>query len=165
GSRGASRRPLGCPLYMLSYKTKQRKTACQCDNYAFRIQTADHRHRRLLRERRERPGDRAAAKQHDEFAAFHCPMPPVLQIERIPTLSYGRRLLRCGILFQDMSLVGQSVIRRCRLNVRIASESGLAANKNGWPRSAISRQSALQCDAGCQSRATDPGRSMETLAQ
>jgi hypothetical protein len=33
-------------------------------------------------------------------------MPPVLQTERIANLSYGRRLLRCGILFQAMSLVG-----------------------------------------------------------
>jgi hypothetical protein len=34
-------------------------------------------------------------------------MPPVLQIERIANLSYGRRLLPCGILFQAMSLVGR----------------------------------------------------------
>src|SRR5262249_10445622 len=67
---------------------------------------------RLARRRgasRERPRCGCAAKQRDEFAAFHYPMPPVLQIERIANLSYGRRLLRCGILFQAMSLVGQSL--------------------------------------------------------
>jgi hypothetical protein len=42
----------------------------------------------------------------------------VLQTERIAHLSYGRRLLRCGILFQAMSLVGQ--IRPWR-HVRVES--------------------------------------------
>src|SRR5262245_29066456 len=39
-------------------------------------------------------------------------MPPVLQTERIAHLGYGRRLLRCGILFQAMSLVGQTATWR-----------------------------------------------------
>src|SRR4029077_8419810 len=47
---------------------------------------------RLLRACRERPRRRRAAEQRDELAAFHCPMPPVLQIEAIANLSYGRRL-------------------------------------------------------------------------
>jgi hypothetical protein len=51
----------------------------------------------LLRPRRQRPADRRAAKQRDEIAPFHCPMPPVLPTERIAHLSYGRRLPRCGI--------------------------------------------------------------------
>src|SRR6266404_9261087 len=57
----------------------------------------------LLRARRERPRDRRAAEQRDELAAFHCPMPPVLLTERIAHLSYGRRLLRCGISTAPMS--------------------------------------------------------------
>jgi hypothetical protein len=47
----------------------------------------DHRHRRLLRARRERPRYRRAAEERDEIAAFHCPVPPVLPIERIAQLN------------------------------------------------------------------------------
>jgi hypothetical protein len=39
-----------------------------------------------LRARNERPSNRRAAKKHDEFAAFHCPMPPVLPTDRIAHL-------------------------------------------------------------------------------
>ena len=46
----------------------------------------DHRHRRLLRARGERPGGRAAQKR-DEVAPLHCPMLPVLAIERIAHLA------------------------------------------------------------------------------
>src|SRR5262249_56688142 len=35
------------------------------------IEDSDHRHRRLLRARRERPRDRRAAEQRDELAALH----------------------------------------------------------------------------------------------
>src|SRR5262249_9879783 len=51
----------------------------------------------LLRARREGPRGSRAAEQRDELPPFHCPMPPVLPTERIAHLSYGRRLLRCGI--------------------------------------------------------------------
>src|SRR5262245_47641031 len=44
----------------------------------------NHRHRRLLRARRERPR-RRAAEQRDELAPFQCPGPPVL-----PTGSIAR---------------------------------------------------------------------------
>src|SRR5262249_35636818 len=44
-----------------------------------------HRHRRLLRVRRERPRSRTA-EQRDEPASSHCPMPPVLPTERIAHL-------------------------------------------------------------------------------
>src|SRR5262249_42747732 len=47
---------------------------------------SDHRHRRLLRARRERPRCCRAAEQRDELAASHCPMPPVLPTERIAHL-------------------------------------------------------------------------------
>src|SRR5262245_55048185 len=60
------------------------------------VKKSDHGHRRLLRPRRERPR-RRTAEQRDELAAFHCATPPVLPIERIAHLSYGRRLLRRGI--------------------------------------------------------------------
>jgi hypothetical protein len=66
------------------------------------IEESDHRHRWLLRARRERPRGRDA-EQRDELAAFHCPMPPVLLTERIAHLSYGKRLLRCGISTAPMS--------------------------------------------------------------
>src|SRR5215467_14606727 len=36
-------------------------------------------------------------RQRDELATFHYSVPPVLPTERIAHLSYGRRLLRCGI--------------------------------------------------------------------
>src|SRR5262249_32953416 len=36
-----------------------------------RIEKADHRHRRLLRPRRERPSGCGATKQRDELASFH----------------------------------------------------------------------------------------------
>jgi hypothetical protein len=51
---------------------------------------------------------RRAAEQGDELAAFHCPVSPVLPTERIAHLSYGRRLLRCGISIRSMSVQGQS---------------------------------------------------------
>src|SRR5262245_9552420 len=50
------------------------------------MQKSDHRHRLLLRARRERPRRRCAANEPDEVAPFHCPMPPVLRTERIPHL-------------------------------------------------------------------------------
>jgi hypothetical protein len=54
-------------------------------------------------------------------------MPPVLQIERIANLSYGRRLLPCGILFQAMSLVGQT-----RSFGDVGSMSGLTETGHSW---------------------------------
>ena len=39
----------------------------------------NHRHRRLLRARRERPRDRRTAEQGDERAPFHVWMAPALQ--------------------------------------------------------------------------------------
>jgi hypothetical protein len=38
------------------------------------MQKSDHRHRRLLRARRERPRRRRAAKQRDELASSHVPL-------------------------------------------------------------------------------------------
>src|SRR2546422_735210 len=38
---------------------------------------ANHRHRRLLRPRTERPRRRRAAEQRKEIAPFHCPLPSV----------------------------------------------------------------------------------------
>jgi hypothetical protein len=35
------------------------------------VEEPDHRQRRLLRARRQRPGDRRAAEQRNELAAFH----------------------------------------------------------------------------------------------
>src|SRR5262245_35097393 len=45
-----------------------------------------HRHRRLLRARRERQADGRATEQRYKLAASHCPMPPVLPTERIAHL-------------------------------------------------------------------------------
>src|SRR6516164_4967609 len=64
------------------------------------VKKSDHRHRRLLRARRERPRSRRATEERDEVAPFHCPMPPVLATKRIAHLSHGRGLLRCGISIQ-----------------------------------------------------------------
>src|SRR5262249_43201803 len=43
---------------------------CDCFWWT-RIKKSNHRHRRLLRARREGPSRRCAAENHDEFAAFH----------------------------------------------------------------------------------------------
>src|SRR5262245_17623284 len=51
----------------------------------FTVEVSNHRHRRLLRPRRERPGSRAAEKR-DEFTPYHCLTPPVLPTERIAHL-------------------------------------------------------------------------------
>ena len=51
-----------------------------------RMEKSDHRHRRLLRARRERPGDGCAAEQRDELAPPHYLMPPVLPTEKIAHL-------------------------------------------------------------------------------
>src|SRR5262249_34797107 len=45
-----------------------------------------HRHRRLLRARRERQADGRATEQRYELAASHSPRPPVLPTERIAHL-------------------------------------------------------------------------------
>jgi hypothetical protein len=50
----------------------------------------------------------ALLRKRDELAPFHCPVPPVLQTERIAHLSYGRSLLRCGISIPAMTAVGQT---------------------------------------------------------
>src|SRR5262249_187254 len=82
--------------------TASAETLMECRHKVFRcagrclIEVANHRHRRLLRARRERPC-RRAAEERDELTASHCSMPPVLPSERIAHLRYGRRLLRCGI--------------------------------------------------------------------
>jgi hypothetical protein len=96
---------------------------------------SDGRQRRVLRARRERPR-RRAAQQRDELAAFHCPMPPVLQIERIANLTYGRRLLRCGILFQAMSLVGSqaAVSNRGKNHAYSITSSARASSEGGTVR-------------------------------
>src|SRR5262245_48748813 len=50
---------------------------------------ADHRHRWLLRARRDWPRRCRAAEERDELAPFHCQMPPVLLAERIAHLGFG----------------------------------------------------------------------------
>src|SRR5262249_29792078 len=60
------------------------KTAPKCSIEMHRVglcqaaEISDYRHYRLLRARCNRPRSRRAAKQHDEFASFHCPLAPVL---------------------------------------------------------------------------------------
>jgi hypothetical protein len=43
------------------------------------MKETDHRHRRLLRVRRERPSRRRAAEQRDELAPLHVWMAPAWQ--------------------------------------------------------------------------------------
>src|SRR5262245_21767835 len=50
------------------------------------IEISDHRHRRLLRARRERPRGHRPAEERDEFTPYHCLTPPVLPTERIAHL-------------------------------------------------------------------------------
>src|SRR5262245_48417478 len=38
-----------------------------------------------------------SAEQRDKLAPFHCAIPPVRSTQRIAHVSYGGRLLRCGI--------------------------------------------------------------------
>src|SRR5262249_10052819 len=82
------------------------KYESQTDNdqgYAKKKQTICIRHleppnerqrARLLRACRQRPCCRRAAEQHDELAAFHCPVTRVRSTQRISHRRYGRRLLR-----------------------------------------------------------------------
>src|SRR6516165_8830989 len=51
------------------------------------------------RARRDRPCGSGAAEQHDEVAAFHCPIRPVLRTERIAQL--GTAGDRCTAGFQS----------------------------------------------------------------
>jgi|SRR5215475_1182080 len=71
------------------------------------VEKPNHRHRWLLRARRERPRRSRAAEKRDEVAPFHYPMPPVLPTERIARLRYGTRLLRCGISARLRTGLGQ----------------------------------------------------------
>src|SRR5262249_5931274 len=100
------------------------------------IEETDHRHRRLLRSRSERPRGRCA-EYAEELTPFHRPMPPVLPAERIAHRSYGRSLLRCGDFGPSyVGLGSDSVIRRCRLNVRFGPLCGLKSDISRGPRSA-----------------------------
>src|SRR5262249_8356631 len=59
---------------------ERRKSPCRCT-----VEETDHRHRRLLRARREWPR-RGAAQKRDEVASLHCLMFPVPSTERIAHL-------------------------------------------------------------------------------
>ena len=68
----------------------------------------DHRHRRLLCARRERPRGCRAANQQDEVASLHCLMLPVLPTGRIAHSATAGDLLHCGISKEPSSAVGQN---------------------------------------------------------
>ena len=102
---GLQRSPIGAPERLHAMRHGRLRAGPQDPN---------HRDRRLLRARRQRPRRRRAAEQHDELAAFHCPMPPVLPNERNSTPRYGRGLLRCGISIRPMTAVGHSLQIRPR---------------------------------------------------
>jgi hypothetical protein len=111
----------------------------------------------LLRARRERPPGGSAAEQRDERAPVHSPMPPVLPTERIAHLSFGRRLLRCGISIRPMSAQGQFRPTRSKRDVPVCPlrpESGLHKSRCDPPLRAISscEQSQQSSAASCQSR-------------
>ena len=93
----------------------------------------DRQLRWLLRARPERPHCRRPAEQRDELAAFHCPMPPVLPAERVAHLSYGRRLLRCGISIQPMSQLGPNCEELGHRSARLARQK--SANSDNSQRS------------------------------
>ena len=70
------------------------------------LREPNHHERKLkLSTRRERPR-RCAVGQRDEGASFHCRWLPCFRQDSTPP--HGRRLLRCEILIQLMSLVGHS---------------------------------------------------------
>src|SRR5262249_2785588 len=62
------------------------------------VKKPNHRHRWLLRPRRERARHRAAQKR-DEVAPLHCLMLPVLSTERIAHLATAQG--RCAAAFQS----------------------------------------------------------------
>src|SRR5262245_30957404 len=64
----------------------------------------DHRHRRLLRVRRERPRGRTA-EERDELAPFHQQFLPCFQ----PEDTTAGNLLHCGISIRPMSESGHSL--------------------------------------------------------
>jgi len=69
----------------VSYCSRHSRFSANPRRNAVTADKSDHRHRRLLRARRERPRGRAA-EERDELAPFHCPIPPVLPTERIARL-------------------------------------------------------------------------------
>jgi hypothetical protein len=92
------------------------------------IEDTDHRHRRLLRPRRERPRGSRGAKQY-KFAPFHCPMPPVpsdrkdstprLRQETAALRDFNPPFVRCGSLATEeveAALPSMSALLRKRTN-------------------------------------------------
>jgi hypothetical protein len=80
-----------------------------------------------------------AAEQRDELATFHCPVPAVLPTRKdsTPRLRQETAALRDFDPAYDRS-GSDSVIRRCRLDVRFAPESGRVADVGARLKSANS---------------------------
>jgi hypothetical protein len=77
------------------------------------VEKSDHRHRRLLRARDERPR-RRGAEERDEVAAIHCRRPPVLATQTNSTPRYA----------EDCCAVGFRIV----LNPRARSRAGKPAS-------------------------------------
>ena len=98
----------------------------------------NHRHRGLLRARRERPRG-CAAEKRDELAPFHWPMPPVLRTERIAHLgteeTAALRDFNPGYdcLGSFASLRRAARLRRCPLCLQWRPNLCVATNRRDVP--------------------------------
>src|SRR5262249_10292126 len=103
----------------------------------------DHRHRRLLRARRERPCCRRTAEQRNELAAFQ-----MIELHSVPC-----QQARAGFQVIELARISQRVrrafynrpaIRRCLLNVRFTQKRTSAPHPGmSKPKAAVERAQSL----------------------
>jgi hypothetical protein len=87
---------------------RRRETRCIREasfNHFVRGKEPDHRHRRLLRARRERPRDRRAADKRDELAALHVWMAPAWQ-EKMQRAAQKSLAVMCPASHDGLSVKG-----------------------------------------------------------
>jgi hypothetical protein len=78
----------------------------------------------LLRARRQRPRSRKATERTEKFAPSHVRPPEEGNGSAKTTIPAGLAGATYAVRLTDVRVGSHSVIRRCRLNVRITPESG-----------------------------------------
>ena len=112
----------------------------RCGVRQLAVEITNHRHRRLLRARRERPRRRRAAEQRDERAPVHCPVPPVTsRPKRIAHLGTAGDCCAAGFQSRLMSQMGHA--RR---------SSGMSAACSLIPQQRLPSRCIRGIDAMCQ---------------
>ena len=102
----------------------------------------DHRQRRLLRARRERPSGRRATDERDEVAPLHCSMPPMLPSERIAHLSKAGDCCAAGF---------QSGLGRFRVKMRRTRSEHILSALPPLTTEERTPESAAPCRLCCKS--------------